>query len=122
MDLGAGLSSWLNDQLEAVDGQSATYIRGAKRTTITVVPGSTLFAVSSPDLKARVIRGDADFLFPRSYLDDAGFGVPQKGDRMTLTLNGESCTFEASTPTGERVWRFSDAAETQIRLHMRRVE
>lgn len=119
MDLGTGLTEWLNDQIESVAGIDAVYERGATQIAITVVPGQTLFSVSAPTGGARVIWGDADFLFPKSELGD--LGVPRKGDKVRVTLNGETCDFEASTPTGETVWRYSDPHETQIRLHTKRV-
>ncbi len=113
---------WLAGMLQQAGGREATYRRGAESLTLTVVPGKSLFAISAPAGSARVVWGDADFLFDAADLILGGEQVtPVKGDRITLTLEGEVRTFEASTPTGEKVWRFGDPQETQIRLHTKRV-
>lgn len=113
----------LGRQMKAAAGVEVTYSRGAESATFTAWPGETRFAVSSPDGKSRVVWGDADWLIEAADLVLDGAAVkPLKGDRIAATINGEACVFEASTPTGETVWRWSDhMGRTRVRVHCKRV-
>lgn len=106
---------WLPQQVQAAAGESITYTRGATSETLTAVLGRTLFA-QNEEGGGRVVWGDGDFLIVAADL--ATFGRPRVGDRITLTLGGETAAFEIQDPpTGEPAVRWSDQQQAQYRVH-----
>jgi len=108
-------------------GRTVTYTRGAQSTTLTAWPGRTLFARQTEEPGASVVWGERDYFFAAASLVLSGvLVVPAKGDRITDPTvldpaSGQPCVFELATPTGEPVWRYSDADRTEIRVHCKRV-
>ena len=58
-----------------------------------------------------------DWLFLTADLRAEELMPPEKGDRITATVAGESQTFEVLPRDGEAVWRNSDAYGKRIRVH-----
>lgn len=107
--------SWLPGMVQAAAGESITYTRGAVSITLTAVLGRTVYA-SNEEGGGRIIWGDGDFLILAADL--ATFGTPRLGDRISVTLGGETAAFEVQDPaTGEPPWRWSDPQQTQYRVH-----
>ncbi len=46
---------------------------------------------------------------------------PQRGDRITETLNGESVTFDVCAPRGAPIWKWADASRTAVRIHSKAI-
>jgi hypothetical protein len=106
---------WLPQKTQAAAGESITYTRGATSLTLTAVLGRTVFAVNTEDA-AKIQFGDGDFLI--LVEDLAALGPPRVGDRIELTLSGETAKFEVQDPSsGEHCWRFSDPQQQQYRVH-----
>lgn len=107
-------SSWLPAQAQRAAGETVTYTRGAESITITAVLGRTVFA-QNQEGAARIIWGDGDFLILAA---DLTLGTPRVGDRIAVTLGGESATFEVQDPaTSEPACRWSDVERTEYRIH-----
>ena len=120
MGLLGGVGAFLAEKLSQAAGESVTYARGTETVELTAWPGSSLFAVSAPAGQARVLRADADWLFKAADLAFGGaLATPQKDDCLTVVRDGLRLVYEAATPTGETVWRYSDPQRTVIRLHTR---
>lgn len=96
-------------------GVEVTYKRGDLTAPLVMNVGRTLFA-ANVDVGARVQWSERDYLALASELVAAGFGEPREGDRI---IEG-SLTFELQTPTGEKVWRYSDPGRQIVRLHCKR--
>lgn len=67
--------------------------------------------------------GDRDYLIPAEYLVFAATTFePQRGDRITETLNGVVEVYEIISPdNGEPAWRWSDPQHTIYRVHTKQV-
>jgi len=123
MTLMARGATALVTRMKAAAGVSVTYTRGASSAALTPWVGRTLFARQPTDPGgAAAVWGDRDYLLAAADLTAAGFGLPQKGDRLTETLAGAPVTFEVVTPdTGEPAWRYADQTRLIYRLHVKRV-
>lgn len=111
----------LTRRLLQSDGVEVTYTRGAQSEIITVWIGNTLFARTLDEPGASVIWGDRDYLIPVASLVIGGTATtPQKGDRITETIDGVPVVFELQTPTGEPSWRHSDQDRTRYRIHTKK--
>lgn len=115
--------SWLNRTLAVAAGVSLTYTRGAQSVTLTGWVGRTAFAqLPGSGSGAAVIWGDRDYLIPVSDLVLGGSAVtPQRGDRISETIDGVSLTFEVLAPGTEPAWRYSDAGRQTYRVHCKKV-
>ena len=113
---------FISGKLQAAEGLTCVYTRGANSLTLAIWLGQTGFVSNIQDA-ARLERSDIDVLFLANDLILGGSAtVPARGDRLTLSLNGSSVTLELMIPaTGEPSWRYSDAGRTIIRLHCKRV-
>lgn len=115
---------WLADTLQNDwDSYSATYTDDSSSTAIslTVWIGRTVFA-QNMESKARIEFGELDVFIRADELLVSGSKIlPDKGDRVAITLNGTAMVFKvASTPTGEPPWRYSDAQRELMRVHLTR--
>lgn len=114
----------LSRKLEESAGYDIIYSRGDTQWSFKAWTGSQIFAVSTPDATARVVRSDHDWTFDRENAEAAGWAMPPlKGDRITVTDGATTCVFELSTPTNEAVWRRGDnePVPKKIRVHTRRI-
>lgn len=122
--------AWLRTQVSASGGRLVTYSRTddverglvAGSVSLIATPGDYLFAVSASLDKARVEWADRDYLIEAALLILNGARVePEKGDRVTETIDGTVCVYELSTPTNEPVWRWADTEHVTLRVHCKRV-
>jgi len=99
-----------------------TYTRNASAVTLTASVGRTVFA-SQLDGKARVEFGEIDLIIDSADLVLDGIQTtPERGDRVSITLDGTAMTLELMVPqTREPAWRYSDPERKRIRLHLKRV-
>ena len=72
------------------------------------------------DKAGNIVRVETrDFLIHRDDLEQD----PAKGDRVVVTENGASKTYEVSVPSGsQNAWRWSDRSETLRRIHTQRID
>lgn len=110
----------LNDTLDEQVGVSITYSRGTSSATLTAVVGETVF---ESDNEFGVLRIESrDFLIKKSRLDGAGFGEPQRGDRITETQGGDTVTHEVLDRQGAMPFRYCDQGRTRVRVHTTRAK
>ncbi len=101
------------------DGVSVVYGRGLVTKSLTAWIGTNNF---SRDQSTAIvpISSDRDYLL---YTMDLGeLGVPQRGDRITETINGVVCVYEA-TPTadGNPCWVYQGHSQAMTRIYTKRV-
>jgi len=112
----AQITSWLNKLVSNLPSTEITYKRGATSITITnAVIGKTLFDVQDSYGAVQTDKS-TDFIFAFSEIA-ATLGKPDRGDTITYTQNDLTYTHEVISPEYE----FSDAYETLIRVHTKRV-
>jgi len=118
MDLLEQSSAWLDDQRRKYLSRTVVYSRAGDSTEVLATVGRTTFDVSDE-------YGIAQHWESRDYLvlaaDLAGFGLPQRGDRITETVSGQTLVYEVLAPGGETPWRWSDAYHRTLRIHTKQV-
>lgn len=98
-------------------GVTATYARDDQEVELTVVPGSTEVEVGDAVL-ANVASRISDFMFAAAALVLGGATVtPQRGDTITVELDGVTSVYVVSPFRSEPAWRYVDPAHTEIRVH-----
>ena len=115
-DLLADGMDWLADQAKAHMSQTVSYQR---RDTAAVDLQATLGETQGEQQGGEItlVARATDWLFVTADLRAASLMPPQKGDRITATVAGESQTFEVLPRDGEAGWRNSDAHGKRIRVH-----
>ena len=110
----------LNDTLDDAVGVSVTYSRGATSATLIATVGETVF---ESDNEFGVLRIETrDYIVTRSRLDAAGFGEPERGDRITETQGDDVVTHEVLDRQGMMPFRYCDQSRKRIRIHTTRVQ
>lgn len=112
-------SAWLRSQRRAHISHTVTYARGALSARVQATVGQTSFQVDSgyglfQEVTSRDFIIDVD--------DLAAFGEPQRGDRVTETLNGSNEVFEILAPGTEPHFEYSDRDRAVFRIHTKHVE
>ena len=111
---------WINDTLDEQTGVSVVYSRGPVSATVTAVPGNTVF---ESDSEFGVLRIQSrDFLITKSRLNDAGFGEPQRGDRIVETVGDDEHEYEALDISGSPVFAYSDQSRKRVRVYTKRIK
>jgi len=118
MDLIEQSSAWLDGERRRFMSRPVTYSRAGDSAEVLATVGRTTFDVSDE-------YGIAQHWESRDYLvlaaDLAGFGLPQRGDRITETVSGQTLVYEVLAPGGETPWRWSDAYHRTLRIHTKQV-
>lgn len=110
----------LNDTLDDAVGVSVTYSRGATSATLIATVGETVF---ESDNEFGVLRIETrDYIVTRSRLDAAGFGEPERGDRIAETQGDDVVTHEVLDRQGMMPFRYCDQSRKRIRIHTTRVQ
>lgn len=110
----------LCDTLDDMVGVSVTYSRGTLSATVIATIGETIF---ESDTEFGVLRIESrDYLITKSRLDDAGFGEPQRGDRITETQGDEVVTYEVLDRPGAMPFRYCDSGRARVRVHTTKVD
>jgi hypothetical protein len=66
------------------------------------------------------VSSDRDYLL--YTMDLSTLGVPQRGDRITETINGTVCVYEAMPPDGQTAcWAYQGHSQAMIRIYTKRV-
>ncbi len=88
---------------------------------LTAWPGTATFTRENPD-NVTTIQGDRCYLFPAADLYIGGANVlPEKGDRIIETVDGEDLTFEVMLDKGKAIWEFNDHTRQILRVWTKRV-
>lgn len=80
--------------------------------------GNTAFRRNAGEGGAALVHGERDYLIPVADLTLDGQRVqPERGDRITETINGELVIYEVTAPPDEPEARYSDHERTIWRVH-----
>jgi hypothetical protein len=102
-------------------GVAVLYCRGESAAPLVATPSvEAIDATLEPTTHTRSDDRERDYLIVFADLADAGYGVPQEGDRITETLAGEPVVFEVVPRERQPAWRWADAQRTRVRVHTRR--
>lgn len=107
------------DAIKGVAGVPVVYVRGTDSVDLTAVPAGTTFQVTDKDGVTSWERGK-DYIFAASDLVLSGDTVlPQRNDKIKETIGGKVFVWTTTGSSTARVYRFSDPAQTTIRLSMK---
>ena len=115
-------SDWLEAQRTAHASKAVLYARGAASVGIQASIGRTEFQV---DDGSGVMIQDVsrDFIVLAADLALGSANIePQRGDRITESINGRVFVYEVAAPGGQQPWRWSDPFGTAYRIHTKRVQ
>lgn len=105
--------------IRQVAGVPVTYQRGADSVPITATPGGTLYEAENGTGVATWGR-TKDYIFAAADLVVGGTQVtPERGDLIKETINGRVHVWTATGGSTEQFWRYSDSAQTTIRMSVR---
>ncbi len=115
-------TAWLAGKLKAVASQAVSYRRGSASVSLHATVGSSLLKVTDTFGNVQVVRTERDYLFTAADLVLSGIRTtPQRGDVIDDATSGVTAHYEILAPDGEPPWRYSDPAETMIRVHTKKV-
>lgn len=85
-------------------------------------PGESKFERTNEEQLVTVIVADRCYLFPTADLFLNGANVlPEKGDRIVETIDGQLFTFEVMFDQNRPVWEFNDLTRQILRVWTKRV-
>lgn len=104
--------------VRAVAGDAVTYRRKLATAALTqVVRGKTDADIATHESEFALTFTAIDFLVAKAQLTAASLFPPKQGD----TITDATGTFEVTnTPAGE-CFRYSDPAESQVRIHTKQI-
>lgn len=98
-------------------GVSVTYTRGTTTAAIVATPlAEPVDATNLPGPTGRSVIRERTYFIVYADLVAAGFDLPQNGDRIVETLNGESATYEVTPERTTPAYRWADAQQTRVRV------
>lgn len=111
--------------MKAMAGRQIVYQRTTAgvlaAVNLTAWPGKSEFEVATNDGVA-VSTADRCYLFAAADLYIGGANVlPEKGDRIIETIDGQDATFELMLDKSRPVWEFNDLTRTILRVWVKRV-
>jgi hypothetical protein len=121
-NLGQWGSDWLMDQQKAHNSSPILYARGSDAVNVRAVIDGTDWGVDSgagmvvQETSRDYIIQVADLVLPT-----AGQIVPQRGDKITETIAGQSLIYEVLAPAGQQVWRWGDDFGKTYQIHTKKV-
>jgi len=114
--------AWLAEQLKAHASRTVVYRRGANEVTVQATVGRTLLKLDDGYGGVRMEWTDRDFVIAA---DDLVLGgektLPQRGDQVRETVDGQTLVYEVLAPGSEPEWRWSDPHRRLLRIHTKQV-
>ena len=115
-------SDWLAGMMKAHASSPILYARSSLSATVQAVVGRTEWSVeSSTGMVVSELSRDFIVMAADLVLPTIGPAVPQRGDKVTETVNGRSSVYEVMAPAGQSVWRWSDRFGKAYRIHTKKV-
>jgi len=110
-------AAWLEDQRTRHLSRTVTYLRGGDSVDLPATIGRTEF--EQADDYGVVHRTESrDFVVLAADLVLGGVPIlPQAGDRIRETADGQIFLYEVMAPGGEPPWRYSDPYRRALRIH-----
>jgi len=114
--------AWLAEQLKAHASRTVVYRRGTDEVTVQALVGRTLLKLDDGYGGVRMEWTDRDFVIAA---DDLVLGgektLPQRGDQVRETVDGQALVYEVLAPGSEPEWRWSDPHRRLLRIHTKQV-
>jgi len=114
--------AWLAEQLKAHASRTVVYRRGTSEVTVQALVGRTLLKLDDGYGGVRMEWTDRDFVIAA---DDLVLGgektLPQRGDQVRETVDGQALVYEVLAPGSEPEWRWSDPHRRLLRIHTKQV-
>ena len=115
-------SDWLAEQLKAYASSPVLYARGSSSVTVQATVGRTEWSVDTgTGMVVSDVSRDFIILTVDLVLPAVGNAVPQRGDKITESIDGQSLVYEVMAPAGQQAWRWSDRFGKVYRIHTKRV-
>jgi len=112
-DLLSSGAAWLAGQLKTAAGSTVAYSRNGESVDVVATIGRSEFEAANQS--GVVERWESrDFLITTA---DLPFGLPQRGDEIVESRNGELVTYEVASPRGVPEWHYGDAFGSLVRVH-----
>lgn len=112
-DLLSSGAAWLAGQLKTAAGSIVAYSRNGESVDVVATIGRSEFEAANQS--GVVERWESrDFLITTA---DLPFGLPQRGDEIVESRNGELVTYEVASPRGVPEWHYGDAFGSIVRVH-----
>jgi len=122
-DMLEAANQWLADKLKTHVSRQIVYRRGGDEVTLQATVGRTLLKVDDGYGGVRMVWTDRDFLLAAQDLVLGGRPtLPERGDQILETVNGQTRTYEVMAPGNEPEWRWSDPHRTMLRIHTKLVD
>jgi len=105
-------TAWLSGQLKQAAGATATYVRGSRRSTVTVVRKPRTERGVNVDGITETTREHSIIV----AVDGFPYSAPQAGNLIEETIDGVTVTWEAVPVANEPVFRWWDRAKTAYEI------
>jgi hypothetical protein len=113
---------WLANQLRTHASSPIVYLRGSDQVAVTAIIGRTLMKIEDGYGGVHMQWTDRDFFIAPTELVIAGSQVlPERGDSIHESLNGNVYIYEVIAPGSEPPWRWSDPHQTLLRIHTKQI-
>ena len=114
------LADMVNDTMSEFGAATVVYTRGGESLSVAATVGRTVFRQDSDMGSVRIET--RDYIISAALLIlGGGQTVPQRGDRITQTVDGTARTYEVLAPGGEPPWRWSDPHHRRVRIHTKEI-
>jgi hypothetical protein len=114
-------SDWLADRQKGCWSSPILYARGTDSVAVRAVIGRSEWGVDSgAGMVIEEVSRDFIILVADLVLPVAGAIVPQRGDRITETVKGQTCVYEVLAPGGQQVWKWGDSFHKKYQIHTKK--
>jgi hypothetical protein len=115
-------AAWLATQRQRHTARPVTYVRDAATVELLATPGRTTFEqVSEFGVVTRIEAHDW-LIAAADLVLDGQCVLPQAGDRIRESANGQVQVYEVLAPGGEPPYRYSEVSRHTLRIHTKRVD
>ena len=110
-------SQWLSDQIDQHAASNVLYRRGSQ--TVSLVAGKARSTYELIDANGMIVNVEAhDFLITaKNLVLDGVKCLPEVGDRIIETLDGDFHAYEVMVFGTEKQYRFCDPYHHKLRVH-----
>jgi hypothetical protein len=112
-DMLSDAAAWLDGMRRANMARFVSYTRSSETQPC-------LATVTQSTFETQTEMGVVERWESRDYIisyHELPFPTPQRGDRITETLNNATVTYEVCAPRGAPVWQWADPYRNAVRVH-----
>jgi hypothetical protein len=110
-------AAWLDGMRRGYMSRFVSYTRGSETQPCLATTSQSAFETQTE-------TGVVERWESRDYIisyHELPFAVPQRGDRITESLNGTSVSYEVCAPRGAPVWNWADPYRNSVRVHTKMI-